>query len=134
MHIKRQYDDLDKYLKRGKALVVYGPRRVGKTTLLKRYLSTIKIKYKLDSGDNIQTQHLLGSHDFKQIFSYLGDNQLIAIDEAQKVPNIGMALKIIVDQKPEIVTIATGSSSFDLSNQIGEPLTGRKKMIVLYPV
>lgn len=134
MLLNRNYDDLKKYLKPGKALVIYGPRRVGKTTLLKQYLSTIKLKYKLDSGDNIQTQHILGSQDFKQIFGYLGDYQLIAIDEAQKIPDIGTGLKIIVDQKPEITVIATSSSSFDLASQVGEPLTGRKKTIILYPV
>ena len=134
MQIKRNYNNLDKYLKKGKALVIYGPRRVGKTTLLRQYLSGCKVKYKLDSGDNMLTQQVLSSQSFKQIFDYLGNNQLIAIDEAQKIPNIGMGLKIIVDQRPEVLVLATGSSSFDLSSQIGEPLTGRKKTIILYPV
>ncbi len=132
--IKRFYQDLNTLLKPGKALVIYGPRRVGKTTLLESFLSKTKLKYKLDSGDNIRTQNILSSQDFKQILGYAEGYELIALDEAQQIPNIGMGLKIIVDQMPGIKVIATGSSSFDLSNQIGEPLTGRKRTIKLYPI
>jgi len=134
MMIKRFYQDLNTLLKPGKALVIYGPRRVGKTTLLESFLSKTKLKYKLDSGDNIRTQNILSSQDFKQILGYAEGYELIALDEAQQIPNIGMGLKIIVDQMPGIKVIATGSSSFDLSNQIGEPLTGRKRTIKLYPI
>lgn len=133
MLIKRYYDDLGHYLSHGKVLVLYGPRRVGKTTLLKTFLSKTGLKYKLDSGDNIRTQSVLGSQDFKQILEYAEGYELIAIDEAQQIPNIGMGLKIIVDQIPNIMVIATGSSSFDLAHQIGEPLTGRKKTLELFP-
>ncbi|MFC1496442.1 ATP-binding protein [Candidatus Margulisiibacteriota bacterium] len=132
--LKRYYDNLDQYLKPNKVLVIYGPRNVGKTTLLKNYLSQTKYKYKLDSGDNIQTQDLLGSQDFSRILEYVEGYQLIAIDEAQMIPDVGMGLKIIVDQVPGIRIIATGSSSFDLSHQIGEPLTGRKRTLTLFPV
>ena len=132
--ILRAYDPLDSYLQANRALVLYGPRQVGKTTLLRRCLSQTKLKYKLDSGDNIQTQHLLASQDFDQILSYAEGYGLLAIDEAQMIPNIGMALKIIIDQIPGIYVIATGSSSFELAGQIGEPLTGRKRTLTLYPV
>jgi len=132
--LKRIYDDLDSYLEPKKALILYGPRRVGKTTLLNNFLSHTKLKYKLDSGDNIRTQHILSSQDFSQILEYIEGYELIAIDEAQQIPNIGMGLKIIVDQAPGIRVIATGSSSFDLAHQVGEPLTGRKRTLELYPV
>jgi len=132
--IQRYYDDLGTQLTPGKALVIYGPRRVGKTTLLENFLSKTELKYKLDSGDNIRTQNILSSQDFKKILAYAEGYQLIAIDEAQQIPNIGMGLKIIVDQIPGIKVIVTGSSSFDLANQVGEPLTGRKKTIELYPI
>lgn len=132
--IKRIYDNLEHLLKPQKAVIVYGPRRVGKTTLLENFLSRTKLKYKLDSGDNIQTQQVLSSQDFSQILEYARGYDLIAIDEAQQIPNIGIGLKIIVDNIPKIKVIATGSSSFDLANQVGEPLTGRKKTITLYPV
>lgn len=132
--IKRYYDNLGKYLKTQKVLVIYGPRRVGKTTLLKRFLAQTDLKYKLDSGDNIRTQGVLGSQDFSQILEYIEGYKLIAIDEAQHIPNVGMGLKIIIDQSRHIKVIATGSSSFDLSSQIGEPLTGRKITLTLYPL
>lgn len=132
--IKRIHDDLNKYLKVNKALIVYGPRRVGKTTLLNNYLKNTKFKFKLDNGDNIKLQNILKSQDFKQILAYAEGYQLIAIDEAQQVPNIGQAIKILVDNVSNIRIIATGSSSFTLSQQIGEPLTGRKKTLILYPL
>lgn len=132
--IKRYYDNLEKIIKPGKALIIYGPRRVGKTTLLKNFLKKTKCKYRFDSGDNIRIQQALSSQDFKVIKEYASDYELIAIDEAQQIPNIGQGLKIIVDQLPKTKIIATGSSSFDLAGQIGEPLTGRKKTLILYPI
>ena len=136
MKIPRYYQNLDKYIKPNKVLVILGPRQVGKTTLLKDYLATINktIKYKLDVGDDIRIQELVSSMNFSKIKDYIKGYELIAIDEAQKIKNIGQGLKIMVDQFPEIQIIATGSSSFELSGQIGEPLTGRKITLTLYPV
>ena len=130
----RAYEPLDRHLQPGKVLLIYGPRRVGKTTLLQNFLKTTPLKYKLDSGDNIRTQEILSSQDFKQILSYAEGYDLLAIDEAQNIPNIGMGLKIIVDQLPEMRVIVTGSSSFELAGQVGEPLTGRKRTLTLYPL
>lgn len=131
---KRFYEPLDNRLAPNKVLVIYGPRRVGKTTLLRNFLDHTSLRYKLDSGDNIQIQQILSSQDFSQILPYAEGYQLIAIDEAQNIPNIGMGLKIIVDQIPDIKVIVTGSSSFELAGQIGEPLTGRKTTLNLYPL
>lgn len=131
---KRAYEPLTQHLHPNKVLVIYGPRRVGKTTLLQNYLQDTPLKYKLDSGDNIRTQQILSSQDFGQILSYVEGYELLAIDEAQNIPNIGMGLKIIVDQVPGIRVIATGSSSFELAGQVGEPLTGRKLTLSLYPL
>ncbi|HLE41261.1 MAG TPA: ATP-binding protein [Nitrospirota bacterium] len=131
--IKRTYK-LDELVRPGKVLVIYGPRRVGKTTLLNSFLSETKAKYRLDSGDNIKTQQVLSSQDFTRILEYSSGYELLAIDEAQQIPSVGMGLKIIVDQMPEIKVIATGSSSFDLAGAVGEPLTGRKMTITLYPI
>ena len=131
---KRTYEPLDQYLQPNKALVIYGPRRVGKTTLLQNFLSQTTLKYKLDSGDNIRTQQILSSQDFGQILSYIEGYELLAIDEAQNIPNICMGLKIIVDQVPNICVVVTGSSSFELAGQVGEPLTGRKRTLTLYPL
>ncbi len=132
-HIERAIT-LESQIKRGKVVVIYGPRRVGKTTLLTDFLSKTKLKYKLDSGDNIRTQSVLGSRDFSLLKEYAAGYELIAIDEAQQIPNVGMGLKILVDQQPNLFIIATGSSSFDLSQSVGEPLTGRKSTILLYPI
>lgn len=93
----------------------------------------VESKYKLDSGDNIQVQHILSSHNFSQINDYASGYDLVAIDEAQQIPDIGMGLKILVDQNPKLKVIATGSSSFKLSQKVGEPLTGRKRTIFLFP-
>ncbi len=132
--LPRYYENLGEFIKTNQVLIIYGPRQVGKTTLLEHFLSQTNLKYKLDSGDNIRTQNLLGSQDFEKILAYAAGYDLIAIDEAQQIPNIGMALKILVDRVPNLSIIATGSSSFDLSQAVGEPLTGRKTTLTLYPL
>jgi hypothetical protein len=131
--IKRAYEPLETYLQPNKVLVIYGPRRVGKTTLLHNFLSQTTLRFKLDSGDNIRTRQILSSQDFGQILAYVEGYDLLAIDEAQGIPSVGMGLKIIVDQRPGMRIIATGSSSFELAGQVGEPLTGRKRTLTLYP-
>ena len=132
--IKRAYEPLETHLQPNKVLIIYGPRRVGKTALLQSYLAQTPLRYKLDLGDNIRTQQVLSSQDFSQILPYVEGYELLAIDEAQDIPNIGLALKIIVDQVPGIRVIATGSSSFELAGQVGEPLTGRKRTLILHPI
>ena len=131
--IKRAID-LEKLVRPKKVQILYGARRVGKTTLLREYLSKTELKYRLDSGDNIRIQHLFESQDFKAMQEYVEGYELIAIDEAQQIKNIGMALKILVDNNPILNIVVTGSSSFDLAQSLGEPLTGRKKTILLFPL
>jgi predicted AAA+ superfamily ATPase len=131
--IPRFFAHLERYLKQNRVLVIYGARRVGKTTLLESFLATTKFRYRLDSGDNIRIQELLSSLEFERLIEYAQGYDLIAIDEAQEIPNIGKALKILVDQLKGIRIIATGSSSFDLAQSMGEPLTGRKQTLTLYP-
>ena len=133
--ISRFYDDLfDEYLVPNKVLVIYGPRQVGKTTLVSTFLKTYSGKVYSSSGENQQLQTILASNDFSRIIPYFSDYDLVVIDEAQRIENIGQGLKIIVDQIPGINVIATGSSSFDLSNKIGEPLVGRQIIKRLFPV
>jgi predicted AAA+ superfamily ATPase len=134
MRIPRIYDDLEDHLVTNKVLVLYGPRQVGKTTILQSYLDSTKWKYRLEVGDDIHAQEIFGSSDLRWLTEYAEGYQLIAIDEAQRIPNVGQGLKILVDNIPGIRIIVTGSSSFELSGQIGEPLTGRKKTLVLYPL
>lgn len=134
MQIERIYHPLSEFIKPDKVLVLYGPRRVGKTTLLKDFLKNTPLKLKLDSGDDIHTQQVFSSSDIQKIKDYVQGYDGIAIDEAQKIPGIGQGLKILVDNVANFQIIATGSSSFELAGQIGEPLTGRKRTLTLYPV
>ena len=125
---------LDSALVPGKVMIIYGPRRAGKTTLLKSYLDSCGLRYRLETGDDIRIRHLLGSGDLRQIVAMAEGFELIAIDEAQQIPGIGMGLKILVDHLPHLRIVATGSSSFDLAAAVGEPLTGRKQTCTLYPI
>ena len=118
----------------GKVLVLYGPRRVGKTTLINDFLKTYEGLYRFMNGEELSNQELLSQQNSAQLGQLITGTSLLVIDEAQRVPNIGLNLKIIIDSFPHISIIATGSASFDLAAQIGEPLTGRKKTVLLYPV
>ncbi|MBD3280515.1 AAA family ATPase [Candidatus Dojkabacteria bacterium] len=131
--IKRVYN-LKNTIKAGKVLIIYGPRQVGKTTLVKEFLKTTKLKYRFDSGDNIELANELSKCTYDSTDNHVKNYDLIVIDEAQKVPNIGNALKLMVDRHPDKFFIATGSSSFDLANKTDESLTGRKRVITLYPI
>jgi len=135
MYIKqRQLENLRKLLKPGKVVVIYGARRTGKTTLLNEYLKTEPGPYLLVSGEDIIIQGYLSSQSIEKLKAFVGNNRLLVIDEAQKVQNIGINLKLIVDHIPGIRVIATGSSSFDLARSVGEPLTGRKNTLIQYPL
>lgn len=131
--IVRTYN-IDKLLGAKRVLVIYGPRRVGKTTLLKTYLKKSNLKYKLDTGENIKTQSLFQSQDMDELKSYTEGYDLLAIDEAQFISSIGAGLKILHDHIPGLRIIITGSSSFNISQKVGEPLTGRKRSLTLYPL
>lgn len=129
-----RFVNLSSSLVPGKALILYGPRRAGKTTLLKSYLATCGLRYRLETGDDVRIRHLLGSGDLKQIVAFAEGFDLVAIDEAQQIPGIGMGLKILADHLPDLRIIATGSSSFDLAGAVGETLTGRKRTLTLFPI
>jgi len=133
--LKRYYDNqINKHLKANKVLVIYGPRQVGKTTLLNNFLKTYKGKVYSSTGEDSNLQRILESSDFSKIIPFFRGYDLIVIDEAQRIENIGLGLKIIVDQIPNIKVITTGSSSFDLSNKIGEPLVGRQIVKKMFPL
>jgi uncharacterized protein len=120
----------------GKVTILYGPRQVGKTTLISDFLAlpeTTSLQ-RFINADELVYREALASQDRQRLGELLGENQLLAIDEAQRVPNIGINLKILVDSFPQAAFIATGSASFELANQISEPLTGRTLTYYLYPV
>ena len=118
----------------GKVVVVYGPRQVGKTTLISKFLESYNSSYYLGTGEDILLREILESSDVKRIINAFKEYDLIVIDEAQHIHNIGSALKILVDQLPNIKVLVSGSSSFDLSNKLGEPLTGRQRIMNLFPI
>jgi len=125
--------DVEKALFKGKIVVLYGARQVGKTTLVKEIIE----KYKNDAlylnCDELDIRNALTDKTSTELKSFMGSRRLVVIDEAQRVKNIGLTLKLIVDNFPETQVIATGSSSFELSGKISEPLTGRKIEFYLYP-
>jgi predicted AAA+ superfamily ATPase len=117
-----------------KVLILLGARRVGKTAFIKNYLSTIPKEYYLQlNGEDIQDANLLKERSVTNYNRLLGNTKLLVIDEAQNIPEIGLILKLIVDSINGIKVIVTGSSVFDLSNKLGEPLVGRKNTIYLFP-
>lgn len=121
-------------LQAGKVLVVHGARRVGKTSAIERYMKASGGAYFIGTGDDIQTRDILSSENKSLITSAFGGYNTVFIDEAQRIPKIGWGLKILVDALPELKIIASGSSSFELSNKLGEPLTGRQNVFTMYPV
>jgi predicted AAA+ superfamily ATPase len=127
-------DKIKEFLKPNKVLVIYGPRQVGKTTLIQNFLKDFQGKIYNSTGENESLKKLLNSGDFSKIIPFFKGYDLIFIDEAQKIPSIGEGLKILVDQIPGIKIIATGSSSFSLANKVGEPLVGRQHLLHLFPI
>lgn len=117
----------------GKAVIIHGPRRVGKTTLLKKFLEKESNELFV-TGEDIFVREFLSSGSINKLKSFIGDKTLLIIDEAQYIPDIGLNLKLVVDHLPQVKVIATGSSTFELAKQVGEPLTGRKSVIKMYPI
>lgn len=116
----------------GKAIVVLGPRQVGKTTLIQDILK--EKKYLFLNADDISVRRMLQEADSFRLQQIIGANKIVFIDEAQRLPEVGITLKIITDQFKNVQLIVTGSSALELSNQTNEPLTGRKWEYLLYPI
>jgi len=134
-YLKRKIEaTFEQCLQPGKVLVLLGARRVGKTELLKKQLSSLNEKYMLLNGEDSITATVLSNRSVENYKRLLGDTKLLVIDEAQTVPEIGLILKLMVDEIEGLKIVATGSSVFDLENELGEPLTGRSNMIKLFPL
>ncbi len=116
----------------GKAIIIVGARQVGKTTLIKNLLK--EKEYLFLDADDPTIRLLLSSPNTEQIRTMLGDFKIVFVDEAQRIDGIGLTLKIITDQFPAVQLFVSGSSSFDLGNQLNEPLTGRKWEYELFPI
>jgi len=132
--VQKQLEKLKKLATPGKVVVLYGARRTGKTTLLKEFLKDESKACLLVSGEDITVHSYLSSQSVEKLTAFVGKAKLLIVDEAQKIPNIGVNLKLIVDHLSGIRIVVTGSSSFDLARHTGEPLTGRKYTLKLFPL
>lgn len=118
----------------GKAIIVIGARQVGKSTLFKMILEKQDCKTLQLNCDEPEVKDMLSGINTAELRLLIADNRIVVIDEAQRVENIGMTLKRITDNFPDVQLLVTGSSSFELQNRLNEPLTGRKLEYHLYPI
>ncbi len=118
----------------GKALILLGPRQSGKTTMIKEVLRIADVKYLTLNADEPDVRDLLQEATSTRLRTFIGNNKIVFIDEAQRIANIGLTLKLLIDEIPDIQVIATGSSSLELNSSIAEPLTGRKFQFNLLPL
>jgi len=136
MYLERKIQQIieNRFFK-GKVIVIYGARQTGKTTLVKKILEKYQNKHPslYLNCEILSVQQSLKITEPKRLKDYFGKAKLIVLDEAQKIENIGLVLKLLVDTFPQIQIVATGSSSFDLGNKVNEPLTGRVDKFILYP-
>lgn len=132
MIVRDLIDNLQKKLNKGKAIVLIGPRQVGKTTLVQALLKDIPFLF-LDGDDSVVAETLANANT-EILKSIIGDYKYVFIDEVQRIPNIGLKLKIIIDQIKDVQVIVSGSSAFDINHVTQEPLTGRKFEYHLYPI
>jgi predicted AAA+ superfamily ATPase len=126
-------DAIEQALFKGKVIVVYGARQVGKTTLLKSIQRGCDAPSVYLNCDEPDIRRALSRRTSTELSALVGNNRLALIDEAQRVPEIGLTLKLLADTLPKVQVVATGSSAFELSNRVVEPLTGRKREFRLYP-
>lgn len=138
LDIKRvAYNQITTKLEAGKILVLYGPRRVGKTYILESITKNLRDSEKISylKGDQRIVKQAFSSGNPISMMEFMGkETTLLILDEAHKIKKIGENLKVLIDEFKNLKVIASGSASFDLSNQLGEPLTGRKKVVQMYPV
>ena len=127
------YKTIENKLFVGKVIILTGARQVGKTTLLKQLLRQKEGVLWLN-GDELQVQNLFANASADRLLSEFGDNKIVILDEAQRIENIGLRLKLIADSDSDIQVIATGSSAFELANKVNEPLTGRKWEYQMFPL
>jgi predicted AAA+ superfamily ATPase len=114
--------------------VLVGTRRTGKTVLLKEITKNFTEPILMPNGEDYRTAELFRNKGIVEYKKLLGNKRFLIIDEAQKVEGIGRILKLMVDEIEDLKILVTGSSAFDLNNKLGEPLTGRKHTVKLYPV
>ena len=127
------YKTIENKLFVGKIIILTGARQVGKTTLLKQLLRQKEGVLWLN-GDELQVQNLFANASADRLLSEFSNSKIVILDEAQRIENIGLRLKLIADSDSEVQVIATGSSAFELANKVNEPLTGRKWEYQMFPL
>jgi len=125
---------IKKKLLDAKAIIITGPRQIGKSTLLQQFKAKCKQPVAWWNGDETDYRSMLENPTSTKLRSLIGKNKTVIIDEAQRIHDIGLCMKLIIDNIKNVKLIATGSSSFELANKINEPLTGRKWAYHLYPL
>jgi predicted AAA+ superfamily ATPase len=130
---RRITNEINKRLADQKAIIILGPRQVGKTTVVRNIFPVESDTVQYWNGDESDIRYLLEQPTSTALKALIGNKKILIIDEAQRVENIGLCMKLIVDNITQTKLIATGSSSFDLANKINEPLTGRKWEFRLLP-
>lgn len=125
---------IESRLHKGKAIIVIGARQVGKSTLLKHITSKCSEPVLMLNCDEPDIKEMLTNTNSTELRMLIGGNKIVLIDEAQRVPDIGLTLKLITDNMPDVQLLVTGSSAFEIQNNINEPLTGRKFEYHLYPI
>ena len=134
MIIRRIQDLVEKRLHTGKAIVLLGARQVGKTTILRQLTKGKEEETLWLNGDETDVQLLFENASVERFKSVFGKSKYVVIDEAQRIADVGLRLKLITDGIPEVQLLVSGSSSFDISNALNEPLTGRKWEFQLFPI
>jgi uncharacterized protein len=134
MIARKLENTIKSHLGTGKAVIIIGPRQVGKTTLLQSISENLTEKALFINCDEPDMRAILFEKTSSELKSLIGKHKLIIIDEAQRVKNIGLSLKLIIDQLKSVQLIVSGSSALELVNEINEPLTGRKWEFIMYPV
>lgn len=132
MIIRSLEQRIQEKLFKGKAIILFGPRQAGKSTMIESILQAKEHLYL--NGDDADVREILTSTTATRLKSVMGSKTILFIDEAQRIPNIGLTLKLFTDQIKNVQVIATGSSAFELSGQVNEPLTGRKYEFMLFPL
>ena len=129
-----QLAQLNSVVAPGKAAIIYGPRRVGKTTLIQRYVRQFAPNALVVTGEDIYVRGFLESQSIAKLKQFVGERRTLVVDEAQHVQQIGLNLKLLVDHVEGLRIIATGLSSFEIAQSAGAPLTGRKNTLLLLPL
>ncbi len=132
--IRKIQTRIENRLQAGKVIVIAGARRTGKTVLLKEIMKNLNQDYLYLNGEDYTTSTKLQQKGLVEYKNLIGANKYLVIDEAQKIDNIGSILKLMIDEIEGLHIIITGSSALDISNNIGEPLTGRKYTFQLHPI